>query len=146
MHFKLKNKLYREAALLFMTAVMIVVPCFSCYADEYDDRIANMQEQEKQTQETISNLEKQAQAARDSIEQLKEQKQEAESNVSELKDKSAELRNEIEGYSGRLNALDDESPQGFVTQLEGGGDGLLITRTPALHDRLLHHQFLGRNH
>ena len=108
MHFKLKNKLYREAALLFMTAVMIVVPCFSCYGDEYDDRIANMQEQEKQTQETISNLEKQAQAARDSIEQLKEQKQEAESNVSELKDKSAELRNEIEGYSGRLNALDDE--------------------------------------
>lgn len=108
MHFKLKNKLYREAALLFMTAVMIVIPCFSCYGDEYDDRIANMQEQEKQTQETISNLEKQAQDARDSIEQLKEQKQEAESNVSELKDKSAELRNEIEGYSGRLNALDDE--------------------------------------
>ena len=108
MSFRSIKKLCRELSWLFMTAVMIAAPCFSCYADEYDDRIANMQEQEKQTQETISNLEKQAQAARDSIEQLKEQKQEAESNVSELKDKSAELRNEIEGYSGRLNALDDE--------------------------------------
>lgn len=108
MRFDLKHKMFRKLSWLFMTAVMIVVPCFSCYGDEYDDRIANMQEQEKQTQETISNLEKQAQAARDSIEQLKEQKQETQSNVSELKDKSAELQSEIEGYSGRLNALDDE--------------------------------------
>lgn len=92
-----------------LTAVLLVTAIrFTCHADEYDDKIANMQEQEKQTQEAISNLEKQTQETRDSIEQLKEQRQAAEENVSELKDKSEELRSEIEGYSGRLNALDNE--------------------------------------
>lgn len=92
-----------------LAAVSIVTATYSvCHADEYDDKIADMQDQERQTQETISDLEKQTQATKNSIALLKEQRQEAESNVSELKDRSAELRNEIEGYNGRLDALDGE--------------------------------------
>lgn len=106
MRFGIKHKLYREISWLFMTAVIAVVPCAACYADEYDDRIASMEDQEKQTQETISDLEKQTQATRDSIALLKEQRKETENNVSELKDRSSELQNEIEGYNGRLNELD----------------------------------------
>ncbi|MBR4720104.1 MAG: cell wall hydrolase [Lachnospiraceae bacterium] len=88
--------------------MLITAPYSICFADEYDDKIIKMQNQEKQTQEMISNLEKQTQATKDSIAQLQEQRKATESNVSELKGRSAELQNEIEGYSGRLSALDGE--------------------------------------
>lgn len=103
-----KNKTIRVMSLLLAMVLLTVMPYHKCLADEYDDKIRNMQDQEKQTQDMISDLEKQAQATRDSIELLTEQRKETESNVSELKDKSAELRSEIDGYNGRLDALDGE--------------------------------------
>ena len=107
----LRSKKYKSIRILswLLTAVMFITAPYSiCFADEYDDKITSMQNQEKQTQEMISNLEKQTQATKDSIAMLQEQRKETENNVSELKDISAELQNEIEGYSGRLDALDGE--------------------------------------
>lgn len=82
--------------------------CRICFADEYDDTIANMQNEEEQTQEMISNLEKQTKATKDSINLLQEQRKATESNVSQLQGKSDALQSEIDGYSGKLNELDNE--------------------------------------
>ncbi len=90
-------------AVIFMTASYC--PCF---ADEYEDKIASMENEEKQTQDVISNLEKQTKATKDSIALLQEQKKATESNVSQLKGKSDALQSEIDGYSGKLSELDDQ--------------------------------------
>lgn len=82
--------------------------CHVCFADELDDTIANMQNEEQQTQETISNLEKQTQATKDSINLLQEQRKATQSNVTQLQGRSDALRSEIEGYSGKLDELDSE--------------------------------------
>ena len=79
-----------------------------CFADEYEDKIADMQKEEQQTQDMITNLEKQTKATKDSIQMLQEQKKATESNVSNLKEQSDALKNEIEGYSGKLNVLDGQ--------------------------------------
>lgn len=93
---------------LLTAAVVITSSPHLCPADELEDKIASMENEEQQTQAMISNLEKQTKATRDSIALLQEQKKQTESNVSELKGKSDELRNEIEGYTGKLDALGKE--------------------------------------
>lgn len=93
---------------LLTAAVVITSSPHLCPADELEDKIASMQNEEQQTQAMISNLEKQTKATKDSIALLEEQKKQTESNVSELKGKSDELKNEIEGYSGKLDALGKE--------------------------------------
>ncbi len=94
----------------WLLCAIMVAGAFSdtCRADDFEDQIANMQNEEQQTQEMISNLEKQAKATKDSIALLQEQKKATESNVNELKGQSDELKNEIAGYSGKLDALDEE--------------------------------------
>ena len=90
-------------AVAFATAT-----CHVCFADEYEDTLANMQSEEQQTQEMISNLEKQTQATKDSINLLQEQRKATQSNVNQLQGRSDALRSEIEGYSGKLDELDSE--------------------------------------
>ena len=96
-------------AALFLSAFAQV-----CLADEYDDKIAAMQNEEQQTQDMISNLEKQTKATKDSIALLQEQKKATESNVSELREQSEALKDEIEGFSGRLDDLN-----GQIEEAEG---------------------------
>lgn len=103
-----KCRLIRGLTGILLTALVINRSYLVCTADEYDEKVADMQRQEAATQEAISSLEKQTQDTRDAIAQLKEQKEAAESNVSELKDQSAALKDTIEGYSGRLNDLDGQ--------------------------------------
>ena len=103
-----RYRIIRGVSSLVITAMIITSSGYVCVADEYDDQIASMQNEEQQTQAVISNLEKQTQATKNSIALLQEQKKQTESNVNALKDQSADLRNEIEGYTGRLDALDGE--------------------------------------
>lgn len=98
----------KHISWLLTAAIVLSANGYVCLADEYDDQIANMQNEEAQTQEMITNLEKQTKATKDSIALLQEQKKAAESNVNELRDQSAELQNEIAGYSGKLDDLDDQ--------------------------------------
>ena len=103
-----KRRIIRYTACAVALAVMMTSPGRVCFADEYEDKISDMQNEEKETQAVISNLEKQTQATKNSIALLQQQKQEAQSNVSELKDKSEQLQSEIEGYSGKLDELDSQ--------------------------------------
>ncbi|MCR5589935.1 MAG: cell wall hydrolase [Lachnospiraceae bacterium] len=102
------HKIIRGFSALLATAIVMASAGSVCSADELEDKIAQMQNEEQQTQDMISNLEKQTKATKDSINLLQEQKKAAQSNVNELNEQSAELRNEIEGYTGKLDALDGE--------------------------------------
>ncbi len=93
----------------FCTITLVLgASCAVCRADEYEDKLTEMQNQEQQTQDMITNLEKQTKATRDSINMLQEQKKETENTVNALKGQSDVLKSEIEGYSGKLDALDGE--------------------------------------
>ena len=94
---------------VFLAAVIFIISTADpCLADQYDDKIKNMQIQEAATQEAISNLERQTQATKDSIEQLKEQKKNSEENVNNLKDQSESLQEKIDDYSDKLGDLGGE--------------------------------------
>lgn len=77
-------------------------------ADEYEDKIASMENEENQTKDMISNLEKQTKATKDSIALLQEQRKATEGNVSQLQGKSDALKSEIDGYNGKLDELDTQ--------------------------------------
>lgn len=97
------------SGILAATVVMLnVCNAAVCKADEYEEKLAEMQNNEQQTQNMITNLEKQTKATRDSINLLQEQKKETENNVNALKGQSDVLKSEIEGYSGKLDELDGE--------------------------------------
>lgn len=106
----IRNRTNRiKAGFLCLSAVILMTASsYVCFADEYEDKIEDMQKEEKQTQEVISNLEKQTKATRDSIALLQEQRKEAEGNVSQLKGKSDALQSEIDGYNGKLDELDSQ--------------------------------------
>ncbi len=91
------------AAIVLMTASSRYV-----MADEYEEKIASMEDEENQTKDMISNLEKQTKATKDSIALLQEQKKATEGNVSLLKGQSDALKSEIEGYNGKLDELDTQ--------------------------------------
>ena len=112
-------------SLLAIILLFLGVPHVSS-ADEYEDKIATMQDEENQTKDVISNLEKQTKATKDSIALLQEQKKAAENNVSILKGKSDALQSEIEGYSGRLSELDGqiEETENEMSQLSAQIVGL----------------------
>ena len=105
------RRIINHISVFIVAAIVLAVSFDVCYADEYEDRIATMQDEEKQTQDVISNLEKQTKATKDSIALLQEQRKATESNVSQLKGKSDALQSEIEGYSGKLDELDDQIEQ-----------------------------------
>ncbi|MCR5673230.1 MAG: cell wall hydrolase [Lachnospiraceae bacterium] len=102
------HNIIRKVSWLLIAAVFLGATTHATFADEFEDKIASMESEERQTQEMISNLEKQTKATKDSIALLQEQKKATENSVNVLKDQSDALRNEIEGYSGRLDVLDDE--------------------------------------
>ncbi len=77
-------------------------------ADEYEESIASMQEEEAKTQETISDLEKQTKETQDAISALQGQKDQTQSNLSNLQNQSSALQNTIKGYSNKLNDLSEE--------------------------------------
>lgn len=81
---------------------------FISYADEYEDTIAAMQQQEAQTQAEISDLEKQTKETQDAISALQGQKAQTQSNVSNLETQSSALQSTINGYSNKLNSLNEE--------------------------------------
>ena len=81
---------------------------FVSYADEIQDTISIMQQQEAETQATISNLEKQTKETQDAINQLQGQKQQTQSNVSNLEGQSSALQSTIKGYSSKLETLNEE--------------------------------------
>ncbi len=103
-----KYRIIKITAWSVIAAMLMTSSCRICFADEYEDTIADMQNEEKQTKDMISNLEKQAQATKNSIALLQEQRKETENIVGSLQYKSAELQSEIEGYEGRLDELDDQ--------------------------------------
>ncbi len=96
--------------MLLTAALTMMLFCSAnvCRADEYEDKLVEMQNKEQQTQDMITNLEKQTKATRDSINLLQEQKKETENTVNALKGQSDVLKSEIEGYSGKLDELDGE--------------------------------------
>ena len=104
----MRKYLIRAVAAVLALILAVTTTSYPCHADQYDEKISNMQMQEAATQETISNLEKQTQATKESIEQLREQKKNSEENVSNLKDKSASLQDKIEDYSVKLDDLDEQ--------------------------------------
>ncbi len=100
----------RRKILLGMILLCLITCEFSfvCHADEMEDTISYMQQQEAETQATISNLEKQTKETQDAIKQLQGQKQETQSNVSNLEGQSSALQSTINGYSSKLATLNEE--------------------------------------
>ncbi|MBO4265745.1 MAG: cell wall hydrolase [Lachnospiraceae bacterium] len=105
-----RYKIIRGISWVLVVAVVMMnfCNCVVCRADEYEDKLAEMQNNEQQTQNMITNLEKQTKATRESINLLQEQKKQTENNVNVLKGQSDVLKSEIEGYSGKLDELDTE--------------------------------------
>ena len=95
-------------ASLTVAAILMTATSFVCLADNLDEKIASMEQEEQQTQDMITNLEKQTKATRDSIALLQEQRKQTEGNVAQLQGKSDALKSEIDGYSGKLNDLGGE--------------------------------------
>ena len=81
---------------------------FVSYADEIDETISQMREQEAETQAAISNLEKQTKETENAIKELEGQKQQTQSNVSNLESQSSVLQSTIKGYSSKLTTLNEE--------------------------------------
>ena len=64
----------RGISWLLAITIVLMIFCNTavCRADEYEDKLAEMQNNEQQTQNMITNLEKQTKATRDSINLLQE--------------------------------------------------------------------------
>ncbi len=101
----MKKKLVLFALVLALAMTSIPV---TCYADETQDRINELQEQEAQTQEAISNLEKQTKETKNAISELEGQKTQTQSSVSSLENQKGSLQSTINGYSHKLTTLNEE--------------------------------------
>ena len=100
---------FGKRILAILLVVLLGVGCaFTTHAEEYDDTIATMQQQEAETQATISNLEKQTKETQDAISELQGQKSQTQSNISSLQNQSSQLQSTINGYSSKLSDLNDE--------------------------------------
>lgn len=88
---------------LMITSVPLVV-----HAEELDETISVMQQQEAETQQTISNLEKQTKETQDAIKALQGQQKQTQTNVSNLQNQSSALQSTINGYSSKLTTLNQE--------------------------------------
>ena len=107
----MRKNLFRPIAGIIVLSLVVSTPHYYARADEYDDVITSMQQQEAQTQVTISNLEKATQATKNSIDMLKQQKEAVQDNVDELRGQSASLQSRIDGYEGKLTDLSSEIEQ-----------------------------------
>ena len=93
---------------LLVAALLVGRLSVTVTANEYEETISSMQEEEAQTQETISNLEKQTKETQDAISSLQGQKTQTQSNISNLQNQSSALQSTINGYTNKLNDLSEE--------------------------------------
>ncbi len=77
-------------------------------AEELDETLSTMQQQEAETKAAISDLEKQTKETKDAITQLQGQQQQTQQNVSALQNQSSSLQSTINGYTSKLTSLDQE--------------------------------------
>jgi spore germination cell wall hydrolase CwlJ-like protein len=96
-----------------LSGILIFVLCFEALfvnvrAQELDETLSTMQQQEAETKATISDLEKQTKETRDAITQLQGQQQQTQQNVSALQSQSSSLQSTINGYTSKLTTLDQE--------------------------------------
>ena len=89
---------------------MLIAGLFSVslYTDANAETIAEMQQQEAETQNAISALEKQTAETRNAINSLEQQKAQSESNMNNLKNQSAQLSSTYNSYSNQLDTLNSE--------------------------------------
>ncbi|MCR4901800.1 MAG: cell wall hydrolase [Butyrivibrio sp.] len=92
---------------IIIISLLNIMP-FKSFASDIDETIANMQQQEAETQDKISDLEKQTQETKDAISALQGQKEQTQSNVSNLQNQSSALQSTINGYSSKLSSLNTE--------------------------------------
>ncbi|MCR5502194.1 MAG: cell wall hydrolase [Lachnospiraceae bacterium] len=98
----------RILSVLLVPAVILMNISFVSPADELDETIAAMQQEEARTQETISNLEKETQETKNAISALESEREATESTVVDLKNQSSVLKSTINGYTGQLNELSEQ--------------------------------------
>lgn len=103
-----KRLFYGGIAIITSLSLMITSVPLVVHAEELDETIAVMQEQEAETQQTISNLEKQTKETQDAIKALQGQQQQTQTNVSNLQNQSSALQSTINGYSSKLTTLNQE--------------------------------------
>ena len=104
----MRKNLIRSITGILVLSLTVSMTQYVCLADEYDDVISSMQQQEAQTQQTISNLEKATKATKNSIDMLKQQKEAVQGNVDELRGQSASIQSKIDSYEGKLDDLSSE--------------------------------------
>ncbi len=81
---------------------------FVGFADETDDTISQMLQQEAETQAAISDLEKQTKETKEAINALEGQQEQTRESVSNLESQSSSLKSTIAGYSSKLESLNEE--------------------------------------
>ncbi len=103
-----KRLFYGGIATITSLSLMITSVPLVAHAEELDETIAVMQQQEAETQQTISNLEKQTKETQDAIKALQGQQMQTQTNVSNLQNQSSALQSTINGYSSKLTTLNQE--------------------------------------
>ncbi len=142
----MRKNLIRPIAGIIVLSLAVSIPNYVARADEYDDVISSMQQQEAQTQVTISNLEKATQATKNSIDMLKLQKEAVQDNVDELRGQSASIQSTIDGYEGKLTDLSSEIEQAESAMSEVSAQIVqLNSELEALKAELAERQLLLKN-
>ena len=103
-----KKLLFGGISTILSLSLMTASVPLEVHAEELDETIAVMQQQEAETQQTISNLEKQTRETQDAIKALQGQQKQTQTNVSNLQNQSSALQSTINGYSNKLTTLNQE--------------------------------------
>ena len=93
---------------IILISLVINQFAFVSYADEVDDHISEMKEQEAETQAAISDLEKQTKETKNAINELQGQKEQTQQSVNNLEDQKGALQSTINGYNNKLTTLNEE--------------------------------------
>lgn len=101
-------RIKKRLSHILVTGLLSMQILSSFFVVSYADNIAQMQQEEQETQNAISSLEKETEATRNAISSLQEQKQQSEKNVSNLQSKSASLSSTYNDYSNQLDTLDGQ--------------------------------------
>lgn len=101
---KTKKLIYSRIFALLLSAVMFL----TCSLPTQATSIAEMEQQEQETQAAISNLQKQTQETQAAISDLQGQKQQVEQNVNALQHQSSALQSTINDYNAKMDTLNEE--------------------------------------
>ncbi len=104
----MRHSIEKILSVLLCMAVMLTGIETVTTADEFDDTISAMEEQEAETQKTISNLEKETSETKAAISALQGERAQTEATVSNLTSHSSELQSTINTYSNELDDLSEE--------------------------------------